>query len=125
MNSSDFIAAGFVDTTAWAFDPVTHEKWPQYRVAPTLNNSLESANVATLAKFIVKNDLAPLLDYRNPYAMYNSPVLHTATLTGLVPGTQYFYKVDGSCYTYNFTFPARKYPFQVGKELPCLYFDKF
>ena len=116
LNSSDFVNAGFLDTTAWAFDPVTHEKWPQYRTAPNLTSPLESVNTHTLLVDIVKHDLSPLLDYRNPFAIYDSAVMHTATITGLVPGTQYFYKVNGSCHTYNFTFPKNEYPFKVGKE---------
>ena len=116
LNTTDYIEQGYFDTSAWAFDRVTGEKWPQYNVAPVLNASSEETNLKTLTKAITKHDLSNVLDYRNPYAIYNSPVLHTATLTGLIPGTLYFYRVNGSCYTYNFTFPKRSYPFQVGEK---------
>jgi hypothetical protein len=54
-------------------------------------------------------------DYNNPYMYYDSPYIHTATLSsGLKSGTTYYYRVSGSCAIYSFTIPAsNKYPMHV------------
>lgn len=42
---------------------------------------------------------------------YTSPVLHTAVLTNLIPGTQYFYQVgDGTTFSSTFNFTALAAP---------------
>lgn len=50
--------------------------------------------------------------------VYNSPILHHVILQDLTPGQTYFYSVGSEEYgfsdVYNFTVPAKKYPFKFG-----------
>jgi hypothetical protein len=57
--------------------------------------------------------------YNNPYGTYNSPLLHTVSISNLTPGVTYFYTVSGSCTTYQFVIPVQSpasgaYPMTVG-----------
>jgi len=57
--------------------------------------------------------------YNNPQMVYTSPVIHTVTLTGLVPGTTYYYTVANDLRNFTFVMPpngdgsASVYPFTV------------
>jgi hypothetical protein len=55
-----------------------------------------------------------LMAYNNPNTYYDSPVIHTATLSSLMTGTTYYYRVSGSCLIYHFVIPAQnRYPMTV------------
>lgn len=46
------------------------------------------------------------IDYKNPFAYYTSPYIHTAVLPGLKGQTKYKFKPEGSSRTFTFTTPA-------------------
>ena len=50
-----------------------------------------------------------ILDYKNPMSFYTSPVLYTATLTGLSCGESYTYTIGSgaNAFTHTFTMPQR------------------
>lgn len=109
----------FADTSSWAKDPVTGQHWNFYL-------SLIVPGSPTYTLYNIENQFfynvfhsnfkpsSPLLDYRNPYNYYTSPIFHTVTLNNLTPGTRYYYRVDGSCNIYSFVVPAKHYPFTLG-----------
>ena len=85
------------DTSSFAYDHTgSMRKWANY------NN----------VKTYTKGQLA----YKNPNAYYDSPMIHTTVLTGLIAGATYFYKPAGACKTYNFTMTQAvgTYPFKAG-----------
>ena len=48
---------------------------------------------------------------------YTSPILHTAVLTNLIPGTQYFYQVgDGTTFSSTFNFTALAAPSKLASN---------
>jgi acid phosphatase type 7 len=55
------------------------------------------------------------LSYNNPYAYYDSPIIHTTVLTDLVAGQKYYYQPAGASKVYSFTMlPAvTTYPFKA------------
>jgi acid phosphatase type 7 len=55
------------------------------------------------------------MDYKNPYAFYDSPMIHTTILPNLVAGMTYYYQPAGACKVYSFTMmPAvNTYPFKL------------
>lgn len=53
-------------------------------------------------------------DYSNPKNVYTSPFLYSVQIDGLLKGTRYYYRVDGSCNVYSFKIPANVYPMTVG-----------
>jgi hypothetical protein len=54
-----------------------------------------------------------LQDYKNPGAIYASPVLHAVALDGLEPGATYHYRLyDGAARS--FAFPRASFPFTLG-----------
>lgn len=60
-----------------------------------------------------------LLLYKNPGAVYSSPVVHTVVLEDLLPGRRYYYALpasadDGDLAGRSFVFPKDEYPFRVG-----------
>ena len=61
-----------VNTYTWAFDPVTKEHFKQWANVTQLSYGLQS--------------------YKNPYMYYDSPLIHTVTLTGLKSRTVYKYR---------------------------------
>ncbi|KAJ8601257.1 hypothetical protein CTAYLR_003270 [Chrysophaeum taylorii] len=53
--------------------------------------------------------------YKNPGAIYSSPVIHTVVLEDLVPGVRYYYAVPSSVGAVRtFQFPKLGYPFVLG-----------
>ena len=67
----------------------------------------------------IANPTSPLvssLGYSNPYAFYDSPMVHTTVLSNLAAGKLYYYKPAGACKTYNFTMTqaVNTYPFKAG-----------
>ena len=85
------------NTSSFAYDHTgSMRKWANY------NN----------VKTYTKGQMA----YKNPYAYYDSPMIHTTVLTGLKAGVTYFYKPAGACKTYNFTMTQAvgTYPFKAG-----------
>jgi len=78
------------NTANWAFDPKTKEHYANYK-------NVTSKNLPSLAE--------TLMSYKNPYAIYDSPLIHTVTLTGLASQTTYYYRPKGSCTIFNFTSP--------------------
>lgn len=74
------------NTAPWAVDPITGEHWANYR--------------------LVTSPYTGMGQYNNPYMYYDSPVLHTVTVSGLVPGQKYKYRVGGSCELFQFVFPG-------------------
>jgi acid phosphatase type 7 len=83
------------NTSTFAYDHATGKKWANYR------------NIRTYA--------TGQLLYSNPYAYYDSPIIHTTILTGLVAGMTYYYQPAGACKVYSFTMiPAvNTYPFKA------------
>ena len=55
-----------------------------------------------------------LQDYKNPGAIYSSPVIHAVALDDLTPGATYAYEVAGDGATRTFAFPRSGYPFALG-----------
>ena len=90
------------NTSMWAKDPETGERWANYRKITTVDTGLQSDS--------------------NPYAIYDSPMIFQVTIDSLTPGQTYYYRVSGSCDVYHFIYPkmAAKedtksiYPFKVG-----------
>ena len=91
--------ANLLNTSTWAYDKKTKEKWDNY-VYTTLPLSGKSLN---------------LQSYKNPYIIYDSPYIHTVTISGLTQGQKYYYKPDRSCKTFSFTIPkTASYPLTLG-----------
>ena len=90
--------ANLLNTSTWAYDKKTKEKWLSIYYNPKL--PLEDKG---------------LLSYKNPYIIYDSPYIHTVTISGLTQGQKYYYKPDRSCKTFSFTIPkATSYPLTFG-----------
>jgi len=87
------------DTSAWAQDSFD----PSYR-----SSSYHEA----------KTVLYGIGQYKNPQEIYDSPLIHTVTLTDLVGGNTYGYRVSGSDRHYSFTMPPHggvaAYPLTIG-----------
>ena len=64
----------YVRTVSWA-DPDS----------PSFNNATDASDISTHDG-----------KYKNPAAIYNSPVIHTVTLQNLKGGAKYYYQVAGS-----------------------------
>lgn len=73
------------DTSDWAFDPVTGDHYFNW------------ANVTEIQYGIGA--------YNNPDMYYQSPLLHTIEIKGLVSGEEYFYRVSDSCTVFRFKMP--------------------
>jgi hypothetical protein len=84
------------NTSTWAYDHQTGEHYANYY-------NINPSNFKT-----------GFMSYNNPYAYYDSPILHTVTLTNLDIGVKYYYVVDGNCNIFSFTIPKNKYPMQIG-----------
>ena len=84
------------NTSSFAYDHITGKKWANY------NN----------VKTFVPGQLAS----NNPYAYYDSPMIHTTILSDLIAGETYYYQPAEACKVYNFTMtPAvATYPFKAG-----------
>jgi len=84
------------NTADWAYDKQTGTLWANYKkVTNVLPNTI--------------------LAYNNPYVIYDSPVVFTASITSLVPGKTYYYNIVGHCQVYSFTLPvSESYPMTVG-----------
>jgi len=78
------------NTANWAYDHKTKEHYSNYK-------NVTSKNLPGLAE--------TLMSYKNPYAIYDSPLIHTVTLTDLDSETIYYYRPKGSCSIFNFTAP--------------------
>lgn len=97
--TSSFIAS-LENTSTWAYDKVTGEKWDNYKVVKSVQTGLGA--------------------YNDPFMVYDSPFIHTVTLTGLIPGQAYYYRPAASCVgtSYRVIIPqsgtAAKYPLTVG-----------
>jgi len=82
------------DTTAWARSPEFSSSYHKSDMAadpfidPQFNVSLWSFSGA----------------YLNPQVYYNSPMIHSVTLTNLSEGTTYYYSVDGLPDVFQFTY---------------------
>ena len=59
-------------------------------------------------------DLPGLQDYKNPGAIYASPVVHTVELEALVPGGRYAYVVGDEDEVRTFAFPRVGFPLDLG-----------
>lgn len=108
----------FADTSSWAKDPVTGMHWDMYKQLVGPNFFATLFNVENQYFYnVFHSDFkpsSPLLDYRNPFNYYTSPIIHSVTLNDLIPGNRYYYRVDGSCHVYSFVVPAPSYPFTLG-----------
>ncbi len=89
------------DSANWAFDTATGQHWANW--------------------FNITKPVFGLGNYNNPTMYYDSPLLHTVEVAGLVPGNSYYYRVSGSCVAYKFTLPPQSspsskfpYPFSLG-----------
>ena len=109
-----YLALKGVDTSSWAVDPITGEKFPMYFKFDYNPNISALNEIAFLDANLTRHHFSQILDYRNPYAFYDSSFIHTAVLEGLIPGVTYHYHVEGSCFAYHFTVPQNKYPFTFG-----------
>ena len=83
------------NTSSFAYDHLTGKRWANYK------------NVKTYT--------ASQLGYSNPYAYYDSPMMHTTVLSGLVAGVTYYYMPANACQTYSFTMTqaVATYPFKA------------
>jgi acid phosphatase type 7 len=77
------------DTTDWAFDPVTGEHWWNWYNVTAMTTGFGQ--------------------YNNFDMYYNSPVIHTVTLTDLKSDTTYYYRVADSCTIFSFKLPTYYY----------------
>ncbi len=84
------------NTSVWAYDHQTGDHYANYY-------NINPSNFKT-----------GFMAYNNPYAYYDSPILHTVTLSNLDIGVEYYYVVDGNCEIFSFTIPKNKYPMQIG-----------
>ena len=84
------------NTSAWAFDPATNTKYSN-------NKFISVASVKTITA--ATTTLSGLQSYNNPYAIYDSPMIYTVKITGLMSRTVYYYKPYGSCTVYSFRNP--------------------
>ena len=93
--AAQYIALANTSTFAYDRDAVGRH-WANYRV--------------------VKKFATGAMGYSNPYAYYDSPMIHTTVLTGLVAGMTYYYQPAAACKVYSFTMtPAvATYPFKAG-----------
>jgi hypothetical protein len=89
------------NTSSWAYDKKTGERWDNW--------------------YGYKSVQLGLGDYNNPYMIYDSPVLHTVTITGITPGLTVYYTVAGDCTVRSFVYPRnietaglKVYPFTIG-----------
>mmetsp|Transcript_12534 Transcript_12534/g.27046 ORF Transcript_12534/g.27046 Transcript_12534/m.27046 type:complete len:652 (-) Transcript_12534:405-2360(-) len=91
------------NTSAWAFDPFTGDKSSSYQERPAVDWGMGS--------------------YKNPQAVYTSPVIHTVRLSSLLPSTAYEYRVGGDGRNFSFSTPpvanpssgsSELYPFSLG-----------
>ena len=84
------------NTASWAYDKQTGTPWANY-------------------KQVTKVSPGTILAYNNPYVIYDSPVVFTASIGSLTPGKTYYYNVVGHCQVYSFTMPqSHTYPLTVG-----------
>ena len=92
------------NTSAWADADASN-----YRSVRTFEDVIPSAfwTDAPMSKGVC-------LDYANPDAVYHSPIVHTAKMTGLMAGERYSYALPGSETTRSFRAP--KTPKKHGKE---------
>ena len=83
------------NTSSFAYDRDTGRKWANYKN--------------------VKTYVPGQLSYSNPYAYYDSPIIHTTVLKGLVAGMTYYYQPAGACKVYSFTMiqAVNTYPFKA------------
>ena len=88
------------DTTSWAYDKVSGEHWANYYQVKSVQQGFGA--------------------YNNYYMVYDSPYIHTVTLTGLIPGQVYYYRPAASCIgtVYRVMIPhpgtAAVYPLTIG-----------
>lgn len=73
------------NTANWAFDPQTKQPYANYKAVTKVQTGIGA--------------------YNNPYMYYDSPFIHSVTLSGLTPGETYYYRVSGSCEVFHFTLP--------------------
>lgn len=91
--------ANLENSSTWAYDKITKEKWDNYK----------------LVKLPLGTSDQNLLSYKNPFVIYDSPYIHTVTISGLRQGQKYYYKPDKSCKTFSFTIPkSQSYPITLG-----------
>lgn len=94
------------NTSAWADEDASN-----FRVVRTMEDVIPSAFWTTAPW-----DKAACLDYSNPDAMYQSPIVHRATMTGLKSNEVYSYTLPkGNGETR--TFRAPKVPTHKGREI--------
>ena len=89
------------NTSRWAYDKKTGEHWANYYGYKSVQLGLGS--------------------YNNPYMIYDSPVLHTVSISSIQPGLTVYYLVAGDCTVRSFVYPRnlesaglKVYPFTVG-----------
>lgn len=97
------VIINLANTSSFAYD-ADGTKWANYR---------KVSNIASAYSSTTKQ-----LGYSNPYAYYDSPMIHTAVISNLVPGMTYYYVPGESCKTYSFTAlaasgTASMYPFKA------------
>jgi len=103
LESANYIVK-LENSSVWAYSIIngTTQQWANYYKVTT------STPVTGIAK------------YNNPYMYYDSQILHTTTLTGLVAGQTYYYKPIDSCQLFSFKMPpksdgtTKSYPMLVG-----------
>ena len=96
--TTDEAVLAMLNTSGWAVDPQTGEHTSSW------------ADPTTVKWF----QLGP---YQNPAFTYNSPYIHTATLSPLKEGVSYRYRVAGDSRVFDFTMPPAAgptYPLLLG-----------
>lgn len=87
------------DTTAWARSPDFSSSYHKSNMSQ--DPFVDPVTKATTWSFSGA--------YLNPQVYYNSPMIHTVTLSNLTEGTTYYYSVDGLPDVFQFTYvPATK-----------------
>ena len=97
--------ATIANTSSWADADASN-----YRVVGSFEDVVPSAFWSS-----APCDKSACLDYSNPDAMYQSPIVHTAVLTGLKADERYSYSTPGGVGTKR-TFKAPKAPKRGGRE---------
>ena len=97
--STAAVMIGLANTSTFAYDHDTGRRWANY------NNAYGTKKTPT-----------GQLNFSDPFAFYDSPMIHTTVLSNLVAGKLYYYKPAGACKTYNFTMTqaVNTYPFKAG-----------
>lgn len=105
-----------VDT--YLYDPPMDEAFATVQEVNDVVNTTAWAKPGSSSRYIPKTTPSGLLQYKNPGAIYSSPIVHTVVLDDLVPGQRYYYSVPRSVEALakvrSFVFPKSGFPLLFG-----------